>query len=99
MRKVEVPTGSVPEFELAGTAVDIQRRREGREAREMEEAQKQREEEEVRTQETHSQEEEEAEKWSRTEKNDTETETGGEAGTSVMIQEGACDQHPPDGLG
>ena len=34
VRKIEVPTDSVPEFELGDTAVDIQRRREEREARE-----------------------------------------------------------------
>ena len=33
MRKVEVPTDSVPEFELGDTAADIQWRREEREAR------------------------------------------------------------------
>ena len=45
MRKIEVPTDSVPEFELRDTAADVQQRREEREAREREEvAQKQREE-------------------------------------------------------
>ena len=39
VRKIKVPTDSVPEFELGETAVDIQRRREEREARKREEAQ------------------------------------------------------------
>ena len=43
VRKIEVPTDSVPKFELGDTAVDIQQRREEREAREKEEAQQQRE--------------------------------------------------------
>ena len=43
VRKIDIPTDSVPEFELGDTAVDIKRRREKREAREREEeAQKQR---------------------------------------------------------
>ena len=46
--------------------------------------------------ETHLQEEGVAEKRARTEKSDTETEAGGEAGT-IMIQED--NQHLPDGLG
>ena len=44
VKKIEVPTDSVPELELGHTAVDIQRRREEREAREREEAQQQQEE-------------------------------------------------------
>ena len=36
--KIEVPTDSVPEFELGDTAADIQWRREKREARKREEA-------------------------------------------------------------
>ena len=36
-RKIEVPTHSVPEFELDDTVADIQRRREERETREREE--------------------------------------------------------------
>ena len=62
MRKIEVPTDSVPEFELKDTVGDIQWRREERDARERGDAQKQREEgarreEEARMEETHSQEE------------------------------------------
>ena len=34
MRKIKVPIDSVPEFELGDTVVDIQRRRQEREARE-----------------------------------------------------------------
>ena len=37
VRKIEVPTNRVPEFELGDTATDIQWRREEREAREREE--------------------------------------------------------------
>ena len=37
VRKIEVPTDSVLEFELRDTAADIQRRREEKEAREREE--------------------------------------------------------------
>ena len=37
VRKIEVPTDSVPEFELGDTEADIKRRREEREAREREE--------------------------------------------------------------
>ena len=63
VRKIEVPTCSVPEFELGDTATDNQQRRLEREAREREEAQQQqqREEEtrreEARAEKTHSQEE------------------------------------------
>ena len=38
VRKIKVPTDSVPEFELGDTVVDIQQRSEEREAREREEA-------------------------------------------------------------
>ena len=41
LRKIEVPTDSVPEFELEDTAADIQWGREERETREREETQKQ----------------------------------------------------------
>ena len=41
VRKIEVPTDNVPEFELGDTVADIQRRREKSEDREMEEAQQQ----------------------------------------------------------
>ena len=41
VRKIEVPTDSVHEFDLEETAADIQQRREEREAREGEEAQQQ----------------------------------------------------------
>ena len=45
-RIIEVPTDSVPEFELGDTALDIQQRREARKAREREEQpQRQREKE------------------------------------------------------
>ena len=45
MWKIEIPTDSVPKFELGDTVADTQQRREEREAREREVAQKQREEE------------------------------------------------------
>ena len=85
VRKIEVFTDSVPEFELGDTAADIQQRKAEREARQREEAQKQREqearrEEEARMEETHSQEEEVAETRPRTER--SETEARGEAGPS-----------------
>ena len=51
VRKIEVSTDSVPEFELGDTAADIQQKKE-RVARETEEAQKQREEEARREEET-----------------------------------------------
>ena len=51
MRKTEVPTDSVPEFELGDTAADIQQRRQEREAREREEAQQQQQREEARREE------------------------------------------------
>ena len=79
MRKIEVPTDSVPQFEPGNTAVDIQWRRQEREAREREEAQEQqqREEEprreETRAEELHSQVEGQPEKGPRTERSDTET--------------------------
>ena len=83
--KIEVPTDSVPEFQLGDTAADIQRRREKREAREREEAQQQREEEArgegARVEESHSQEEGHPEKRPRSERSDTEA-AGGEVGTS-----------------
>ena len=67
MNKIEVPTDSVPEFELGDTATDIQWRRKESGAIERAEAQKQREEEarkeaEASAEETHSQEEEVAKK-------------------------------------
>ena len=74
--KIELPTYSVPQFELRDTTADIQWRREERKAREREEeAQNQREEETRR-------EEARIEERARTEKSDTETEAGGEEGTS-----------------
>ena len=45
VRKIEVPTDSVPEFELGDTAADIHRGRQEREARERKEAQQQQREE------------------------------------------------------
>ena len=45
VRKIEVPMGNVPEFELGDTAADIQQKRQEMEVREREEAQQQREEE------------------------------------------------------
>ena len=45
VRKIEVPTHSVPQFELGDTVADIQLGREEREARKREETQQQREEE------------------------------------------------------
>ena len=88
VKKIEISTESVPEFELGDTVADIQQRREEREAREMEEAQQQRQREEARREEarvekTHSQNEGVAEKRPRTERSETETEAvGGEAGPS-----------------
>ena len=83
VRKIEVPTYSVPEFELRDTEVDIQWRREEGEAREREEAQQQHQrEEEARAEETHSPKEGVAETRPRTEKSDTKTEVGEEAGPS-----------------
>ena len=68
-----------------------------------EEVQKQREEEARREEATHLPEEGVADKRAETDKSGTETEAGGEAGTSQsshdMIQEGAHDQHIPDRLG
>ena len=82
--RIEVPTDSVPEFEL-GDTTDIQRRRE--EGEREEQAQRQREEEarskeEARTEETYSPKEGVAEKQQQTKNSDTETEAGGEAATS-----------------
>ena len=88
VRRIDVSTDSVPEFQLGDTATDIRQRRDEREARDREEeAQRQREqearmEELARMEETNSQEEGVAEKRPRSEKSDTETEAGGEAGTS-----------------
>ena len=98
MRKIEVPTDSVPEFELGHTMTDIHQRRQDREAREREDAQQQREEEakreEARVEETHSQDLGVAEKRSRTKKSGTETEAiRGEVGPSVTIEEGPYDHH------
>ena len=73
VREIEASTHSVPGFELGDTVVDIQQRREEREARQREEAQQQRE-EQARLK--------VAEKRTRTEKCDTETEAGGEVGPS-----------------
>ena len=86
VRKIEISIDSVPEFELGDTVADIQWRREEREAREKEGSQKQREKEvrmevEAKMEETHSQ-EGVAEKRRIREKSDTETEAGGEVGTS-----------------
>ena len=39
VRKIEVPTENVPEFELGDTVADIQQRRDDKEARESKEAQ------------------------------------------------------------
>ena len=85
MRKIEVATDSVPEFEL-DTVADIQQRRQEREARQREKAQQQqqREEEtwreETRAEESNLHEEGLAEKRPRTEKSDTETEAVRERG-------------------
>ena len=66
MRKIGVPTDSVPEFKLGETMAGIQRWRQERETRKREEAQEQGEEddrrEEVKAEETHSLEEGVAEK-------------------------------------
>ena len=86
VRKIEVPTDSVPELELEDTGADIQWRREERKAREKEEAQKQRKMQarsyEARTEEKNLQEDGVPEKRTRTEKSDTETEPGRETRTS-----------------
>ena len=84
VRKIEVPTHSVPEFELGDTAANIKRGREEREVSEREEAQQQQQrEEETREEESYSQEEGQPEKRHRRERNDTETEAaGGEMGPS-----------------
>ena len=83
VRKIEVTTDSVPEFELENTAADIKWRREEREATEREEeAQKQKQEEAMREEATHSQEEGVAKKKrARIDKSYTETEAGGETRT------------------
>ena len=79
VRKIEVPTDSVPEFELGETAADILRRRQDRERpeRRRKHSNSNRAGEtmrkEARGEETHSQEEGVAKK-PRTEKSDTETE-------------------------
>ena len=86
VRKIELPTDSVSEFQLGGTAADIQGRREEREVRERKkEPQKQRE--EARREKTaHLPGKGLAEKHERTDRRDTEmdtcTEGGGEACTS-----------------
>ena len=60
VRKIEVPTDSVPEFELGDTAADIQQRRQEREATQTEETQQQQQRdkdvrrEEARVEETYS---------------------------------------------
>ena len=58
VRKIEIPTDSVPEFELEDTVADIQQRKQEREATQREEAQQQRDKEvgreEARVEETHS---------------------------------------------
>ena len=82
VRKIEVPTDSVPEFELLDTAADIQQRRQDREARERDEVQQQQQreqkarKEEARAEESHSQEEGQK-KRPRTQRSETETEAGG----------------------
>ena len=99
VRKIEVPTDSVPEFELGDTAADIKQRRQERETRAREEAQQQqwREEEarsvEARAEETHSQEEGVAEKGPEQRKV-TLNRGWSRGGTiTVTIQEGPHDQH------
>ena len=91
MRKIEVPTDSVPEFQLGDTVADIQQKREWREESEREDAQQQqqREEkarrEETRVEELHSQEEGHPGKRTTRERSDSETEAaGGEAGPSLL---------------
>ena len=79
VRKIVVPTDSVPKFELEDTAADI-RKREEREERERKEAQKQRGwgrsggRRKARVEETHSQKKGVVEKRPRTERRDTETD-------------------------
>ena len=61
VRKIQVPTDSIPEFKLGDTAADIQWKKEESEARESVETKQQRKEtrrKEARTEETHTQEEE-----------------------------------------
>ena len=85
MRKIEVPTDSIPEFELGDMAADIQRRREEREARQrVEEAQKQRE-KAMREETTHSAEEGVAEGHVRTHKSNTEMNICTEGGAPASI--------------
>ena len=90
---MEVPTDSVPEFELGDTVSDIKWRRQKREAREREEAQQQQQQEEesrreeARADESHSQEEGVAEKKPRRE-SDTDTEAAeGEPSQSCYKKE------------
>ena len=87
VRKREVPTDSVSEFEL-GTRQKIYSLggRRGREAREREEeAQKQRKEEARRVEATALARGGSGGKCARTDRSDTETEAGGEAGTSQLL--------------
>ena len=51
VRKIEVPTDSVPKFQLGDTVADVQQRREEREAREREEEAQKHWEEEARREE------------------------------------------------
>ena len=82
VRKIKVPTDSVPEFELGYTVTDLQRNhRRGRQerGRRHSNSNRGRRREEARVEETHSQEEGVAEKRPSTEKSHTETKTfGGE---------------------
>ena len=86
VRKIEVPTDSVPESELGDTVTEIHWSREERKAKEREEEAHKQREEARREESTNSPEEGAAEKHARTDKSDTEldtyTEDGGEAGTS-----------------
>ena len=72
VRKIEVPTDSVLEFNLGDTAADIQWRREEREATEREEKTQKQKEEARREEATHSLEEGLVEKRAKTDKSNTE---------------------------
>ena len=100
VRKIKVPTDSVPEFELGDTVANIQQMKEEKDARERDEAQREEESrrEETREEETHKR--RELEKIDSDQKSDTETEARGEAGPSQSQDErGVHDQHISDGLG
>ena len=103
VRKIEVPTVSVPELSW-GTQRQISsgRGRRGRQEKGRRHKNRGRMRpggEEARAEETHSQEEGITEKRPKTEKSDSETEAGGEAAPSQLrYKKGAPDQHLPERL-